>query len=86
VEKAGNVEFTNEFTAHAKADELIEYLLQFESLDTVLINHGSNEAKAAFAKRVIREVKPKHVGRLGDGYIFRIDESGFVKQFSTEFK
>lgn len=86
VEKQGNVEFTNEFTAHAKADELIDYLLQFESLNTVLINHGSAAAKEAFAKRVIREVKPKHVGRLGDGYVFRIGENGFEKQMSTQFK
>ena len=86
VEKQGNVEFTTEFTAHAKADELIEYLLQFESLNTVLVNHGSKEAKAAFAKRVKKEVKPQYVGRLGEGYIFRIGENGFEKQLATEFK
>ncbi len=86
VEKKGNVEFTNEFTAHAKADELAQYLMQFNSLNTVLINHGSTEAKETFAKKVIRTVKPKHVGRLGEGYVFRIDSNGFDKQMSSKFE
>ncbi len=86
VEKAGNVEFTKEFTAHAKADELIQFLQQFRNLDTVLVNHGSSEAKKAFAKRVVKEVRPNQVGILGEEYFFRVNSDGFDKQMGSKFK
>ncbi len=84
--KKGNVEFTKEFTAHAKADELITFLRQFRNLNTVLINHGSYEAKHAFAKRVLMEVDPCVVGVLGEDWFYRINADGFDKQMGTKFK
>lgn len=50
---------TNEWSSHAKANEIIEFLQQFKHLNLVLINHGQLEVKKQFAERVNHEVKTK---------------------------
>ncbi|MBQ9266681.1 MAG: MBL fold metallo-hydrolase [Clostridia bacterium] len=83
--KRSEVDFFNEFSAHAKADVLLDFLREFENLKFVLINHGEPETKLAFADRVKREINPKNVGILDRDYWFRVDEYGFVKSFTTKF-
>ena len=87
IQKRGNVEFTNEFSAHAKGDQLLGLLLQFEHLDTVLVNHGSYENKHEFAKRIIRQFEPNepNVGILGEDYFYRINSNGFDKTMTTKW-
>lgn len=85
VVKRADVEYTTEFSAHAKADEMIEFLKQFSNLKLVLVNHGEFSTKEVFAERILKDVKPKNVGILGNGYFFRIDSYGLVKSLSTEF-
>lgn len=77
--KSSQVETTSEFSAHAKSDELIEFLQSFSQLKLVLINHGEPEVKRAFAETVLDEVKSKGVGILGENYAFRVNAYGFVK-------
>lgn len=87
VVKRADVEFTKEFSAHAKADELIDFLKSFENLLFVIINHGEAETKQKYSSRVIREVRPKDdVAILGRDYFYRIDGYGFVKSMSTKFE
>ena len=83
--KMAKVEYTTEYSAHAKADEMIEFLKQFKFLKLVLINHGRTEAKKTFANRIVDEVSPKKVGLLGREYFFRINSYGLVKTLSTKF-
>lgn len=83
IEKKAKVEFTAEFSAHAKADELIDFLKQFENLKMVMVNHGDQDTKAVFAKRVMHEVQPKQVGILGECYAFRIGAYGFIKSYPS---
>lgn len=85
IKKRGVVKYTNEFSAHAKADEMIEFLQKFTNLKFVLINHGEKEVKKVFASRVLEEVKPKNIGILGHEYMFRINSYGFVKSLPTKF-
>lgn len=84
--KRANVEYTTEFSAHAKADEMIEFLKQFNILKLVLVNHGELKAKNIFAERIIKEVKSKRLGLLGNEYFFRVDSYGLVKTLSTKFQ
>lgn len=84
VKKRATVCFTSEFSAHAKADELIKFLQDFENLNLVLINHSNNATKDIYANRVINDVEPKNVGILGRGYAFRVGPYGLIKSFSTE--
>lgn len=86
VKKLADVQFTSEFSAHAKADELIDFLKPFENIKLVLINHGELDSKETYANRVIDEIDPKNVGILGREYFFRIDGYGLIKPLSTKFK
>ena len=49
--RRGEVLYTNEFSAHAKSEEMIEFLQQFTNLKMVLINHGNLESKETFADK-----------------------------------
>lgn len=85
VKKLADVEFTAEFSAHAKADQLIYFLSKFEDLNLLLVNHGTKEKKQIYEKRVIDELDPKDVGILGRDYLFRIGAHGLIKTMSTKF-
>ncbi len=47
---------TTEYSAHAKADEMIEFLNQFKNLKLVLVNHGESRTKNIFAELIVEEV------------------------------
>lgn len=66
--KKAEVVYTSEFSAHAKADEMIEFLQQFNHLKLVLVNHGQTIVKEQFSKRILSEVESKHVGILSRDY------------------
>lgn len=84
VKKLADVKFTSEFSAHAKADELIQFLKDFEDIKLLLINHGDDKKKDIYAERVINEIDPKNVAILGRDYLFRLDGYGFIKSLSTK--
>lgn len=86
VKKLADVQFTSELSAHAKADELIDFLKPFEDIKLLLVNHGNSTKKETYANRVIDEIDPKNVGILGRDYFFRVDGYGFVKSLTTKFE
>ena len=86
VKKYAQVEYTTEYSAHAKADEMIDFLKQFRNLKLVLVNHGQSEVKKKFAERIYDEVQPKRVGILGEDYFFRVNPYGLQKTLSINFE
>lgn len=84
--KNADVVSTNEFSSHAKGDEILELVKQFENLRAVLINHGEENEKEEMAKRVINETDVSEIGILDREYFFRIDTWGINKTLSTKFK
>lgn len=86
VTKRAQVEFTSEFSAHAKADELIHFLKQFENLNLVLVNHGEPYVKEAFAKRVLKEISTKDVGIANEEFFFRVSPYHLLKTMTTKFQ
>lgn len=85
MEKSGMVEYTNEFSAHAKADEIIRFLTEFRNLKLVLVTHGEEQSKDMLASRIVKEVKPKAVGIFDSRYLFRVNAYGVVKTMSTKY-
>ena len=83
--KNAEVEFTTEFSAHAKADEMIEFLNKFENIKLILLNHGTPETKKLFAERIVNEVKVKNVGILNSDYSYRVNQFGLVKKLMSDF-
>ena len=84
--KKAKVEYTTEYSAHAKADEIIAFLKQFQNLKLILVNHGEKGVKETFATRIVEEVEVKRVGLLGRDYFFRVSPYGLVKTLPTKFK
>lgn len=85
VEKLAEVKYTSEFSAHAKADEMIAFLRQFRNINMIIVNHGDASKKDSFAKRILKEIKTKEVGIATREYFFRINPYHLVKTFSTKF-
>lgn len=83
--KRADIEYTSEFSAHAKADTMIKFLKQFTNLKLVLVNHGEQEVKKAFAARILDEVTTKNVGILDSSTLFRINTWGCIKTIPTKF-
>lgn len=83
IKKYAEIEFTKEFSAHAKADELIKFLQKFSNLKMVLLNHGTSESKELLAVKVLKETTMKNVGILGSDYCFRINAWGYDRSFPT---
>ena len=86
VRKNADVFSTTEFSSHAKSDEILELVRQFENLRAVIINHGEESDKEEMAKKIIHELEIPHVGILDRNYFFRIDTWGINKTLSTKFK
>lgn len=84
--KRARVEYTTEYSAHAKADEMIEFLQQFSNVKLILVNHGEPDVKELFANRIVQEVNAKDVGILGSRYFFRVNPYGLAKTLSTKFE
>lgn len=78
VKKIARVEQTSEFSSHAKADEIIDFLNMF-SPRSILINHGEPSIKTAFEKRVQNETGVKKTGILGMEYVYRVNPYGIDK-------
>lgn len=77
------IKTTNEFSSHAKADELIELLQKFKHLNLVLVNHGQKHVKEEFAKKVCEEVRAKRVEILGE-HTFMLSRYGYVKHMGSK--
>ncbi len=85
--KKARIEYTSEFSAHAKADELINFLSQFANIKTLIINHGTEEAKKAFAQEVLKEdFNIKNICILDSKYYFKLNSYGLIKTLPTKFE
>lgn len=80
--KRAQVLQTSEFSSHARADELIDFINMFAPR-SVLINHGEIEVKKIFQERVKRETGIKKTAILGVGYVYRIDSYGISKEIKA---
>lgn len=81
--KKADVEFTSEFSSHAKADELLDLLNKFKKPLSVIVNHGTENIKKEFASKIRRQIKTKRVGIIDAETIFRIGQYGIVKTISV---
>lgn len=81
--KMAKVVETNEFSGHAKKEDLIELLKNFTNIKTVLINHGEKNTKVSYAKNVLDEVSPKSVAILSRKNYIRIGAYGLIKTYPS---
>ena len=85
-QKFANVMYTKEYSAHAKADEIISFLSKFQDLKLLVFNHGAYYAKDLIAQRAMEEIRPKEVALLGRDYVFGVNPFGLAKAIPTSYK
>lgn len=83
IPKKARISYTSQFSAHAKADEILKFLGQFTNLLLVLVTHGEPEVKNKFAARIVEEIAPKNVGILSTTVFFRIGSRGLISAKPT---
>lgn len=84
--KRAEVKTTGEFSSHAKADELIAFLTEFNNLKTVLINHGEPKVKEDFEGRVQEapSCTAKNTVVLDRDKVVRLGRYGMIKVFPSK--
>ena len=83
LKKKAEVLTTAECSSHAKADEIIDFLLKFKCLNLVLINHGQKDVMNKFGERIQTETNAKKVGILGE-YTYRLSCYGYMKHMGAK--
>ena len=84
--KRAEVKTTGEFSSHAKADELLEFLTQFRNLKVVLINHGEPDVKEDFTERIKEDPSctAKNTVVLDHSKVVRVGRYGTIKVFPSK--
>lgn len=72
------VKQTGQFSSHAPADVIIEFLQQFVPL-SVIFNHGTLENQEALEERAKKELGIKKTGVIGRGLVYRVNSYGIDK-------
>lgn len=86
IQKNAQVEYTNELSAHAKADELLDFLKLFKNIKFLGINHGEEEKTKAYANYVKQNTNIKEVFILNEKTTYRFNEYGLVKPFINQIE
>lgn len=64
------VKTTREFSAHATADEMMEFIRQFNNLLFIAVNHGEISSQQVFRQRIIDETGNKKVELLNRDSVY----------------
>ncbi len=78
------IKWTNEFSSHASATELIDFLKQFHNLKLVVINHGEAHIKELFKQRVENEFQHKKTEVIDRTKILVIGRYGLLKTMPSK--
>lgn len=83
VKRVAKIFSTNEFSGHAKKEELLDFLKKFNNIKSVIINHGNTDVKENYAREVINKISPKDVAILDNKNYIRIYAYGIAKTFNA---
>ena len=79
--KRAKVYSINELSSHAKQEDLLDFLKKFQNLKLVLVNHGEEEVKENFAKKIVDDINPKNVAILSPNNYIRVGAHGLIKSY-----
>lgn len=83
-EKA-TVKFTSQFSAHAKQDQIMNFLTSFENPVFVIVTHGNQNPKAIIAEQALNKLNIPNVGILSNEVRFLVGSDGLIEASSTEY-
>lgn len=84
-QKMCDIEYTQEFSSHAKLDEILEFLKHFKNIKLLLVNHGEYECKENLAEQSILSNLSKDVAIESRSSFYRIGRYGLIKELTTKF-
>lgn len=84
-QKNCDIEYTTEFSSHAKLDEILNFLKQFTNIRLLLVNHGEYECKENLAKQAVVNTLSKDVAIESRATFYRINRYGLLKELTTKF-
>lgn len=84
-QKLCDIEYTTEFSSHAKLDEILNFLKQFNNLKLILVNHGEYDCKENLADEAVKENLSKDVAIESRTTFYRIGRYGLLKELTTKF-
>lgn len=84
-QKFCDIEYSTEFSSHAKLDDISEFLEQFSNIRLLLINHGEYSSKENLAKYALLNLQLKDVAVEGRSTFYRVGRYGLIKELSTKF-
>lgn len=82
--KQATVLATNEFSGHAKKEDLLELISAFDDIKSIMINHGDSDVKVKFAKYLMENVKTKNTCILSPKNCIRIGAYGLIKTYKND--
>lgn len=80
-----DIEYTTEFSSHAKLDEMLDFLKQFNNIKLVLVNHGEYDCKENLAEAILDIDIAKDVAIESRSTFYRIGRYGLLKELTTKF-
>ena len=70
---------SNEFSSHAKADQLLDFLRIFPNLVGVFVNHGEIKKKEIYSEMIEKELEPMFVEILDRSVFYSMSEFDIIK-------
>jgi metallo-beta-lactamase family protein len=80
-----DIEYTTEFSSHAKLDEILDFLKQFNDIKLILVNHGEYDCKENLAEKIVDYNIAKDVAIESRATFYRIGRYGLLKELTTKF-
>ena len=84
VRKKATVNFTSQFSLHAKLDQLMGFLKDFKNPKFVIVTHGEQSSKATVAEKALEELNVPNVGILSPDVLFQIGSDGLIHAGSPD--
>ena len=76
---------SNEFSSHAKSDQLIDFLKEFPNLAGVFINHGNTKIKEVYAQKVLDFINPNFVNILDRSIFYSMLDYNILKVSNSKY-
>ena len=75
----------NEFSSHAKADQLLDFLRIFPNLVGVFVNHGEIKTKEIYSEMIEKELNPMFVEILDRSVFYSMSEFDIAKVACSKY-
>lgn len=84
--KKCQVKFTGEISAHAKRDELLDFLKSMATPKSIIVGHGEPKTREAFIEYLTKKIPNTRCENLSPDYGFEITSEGIIKTIAANFE